>query len=77
MPNLFQVNVFGLLDTTQAFLPLLRQDQGRIVNIGSVAGLIALDGSGGRLHASYTSPCVRVDVYPSQCTLAPSLPWKR
>eukprot|EP00730_Choanoeca_flexa_P012198 TRINITY_DN3627_c0_g1_i1.p1 TRINITY_DN3627_c0_g1~~TRINITY_DN3627_c0_g1_i1.p1 ORF type:complete len:320 (+),score=90.82 TRINITY_DN3627_c0_g1_i1:64-1023(+) len=42
----YDVNVFGLVDTTQQFLPLLRQHQGRIVNIGSVAGLIALDGAG-------------------------------
>eukprot|EP00049_Salpingoeca_infusionum_P010773 m.185907 g.185907 ORF g.185907 m.185907 type:complete len:328 (-) comp14742_c3_seq1:44-1027(-) len=37
--NVFEVNVFGLLDVTREFLPLLRKAQGRIVNIGSVAGL--------------------------------------
>lgn len=38
----FEVNVFGLLAVTQAFLPLLRQSQGRIVNIGSVLGRLAI-----------------------------------
>ncbi|MEH2083330.1 MAG: SDR family oxidoreductase [Nostoc sp.] len=33
-----QVNVTGQLAVTQAFLGLLRQSQGRIVNIGSIAG---------------------------------------
>lgn len=34
----FDVNVFGLIDTTQVFLPQLRAGRGRIVNIGSVSG---------------------------------------
>jgi len=37
----FAVNVFGLLAVTQAFLPLLRQGTGQIVNIGSLAGKVA------------------------------------
>jgi NAD(P)-dependent dehydrogenase (short-subunit alcohol dehydrogenase family) len=36
----FDVNVFGLLAVTQAFLPLLRRAPGRIVNLGSVAGRV-------------------------------------
>src|SRR6266550_9407293 len=31
----FEVNVIGQIAVTQAFLPLLRQGQGRIINIGS------------------------------------------
>ncbi len=34
----FDVNVFGLIDATQVFLPALRAGRGRIVNIGSVSG---------------------------------------
>lgn len=35
----FEVNVFGATALTKAFVPLLRKSSGRIVNIGSVAGL--------------------------------------
>ncbi|MBW3595460.1 MAG: SDR family oxidoreductase [Actinobacteria bacterium] len=34
----FDVNVVGMVATTQVFLPPLRASQGRIVNMGSVAG---------------------------------------
>ncbi|MFP4101016.1 SDR family oxidoreductase [Coleofasciculus sp.] len=37
----FEVNVIGQLSLTQAFLPLLRRTQGRIVNIGSDYGRVA------------------------------------
>ncbi len=36
-----EVNVVGLHAVTQAFIPLIRQARGRIVHIGSIAGLIA------------------------------------
>jgi NAD(P)-dependent dehydrogenase (short-subunit alcohol dehydrogenase family) len=39
--GLFDVNVFGLIETTQVFLPLLRQTKGRVINIGSISGRIA------------------------------------
>lgn len=42
--RLLEVNVIGVLAVTQAFLPLLRQGQGRIVNIGSESGVLALPG---------------------------------
>ena len=41
-----EVNVIGLLAVTQAFLPALRRSRGRIVNIGSVSGRIALPFAG-------------------------------
>ncbi len=34
----FEVNVFGLIATTQTFLPLIRKGRGRILNMGSIAG---------------------------------------
>jgi NAD(P)-dependent dehydrogenase (short-subunit alcohol dehydrogenase family) len=37
-----EVSVIGQIAVTQAFLPLLRQGQGRIVNIGSLGGRIAM-----------------------------------
>ena len=36
-----EVNVIGQIAVTQAFLPSLRKARGRIVNIGSVSGLIS------------------------------------
>ena len=49
--RVFQVNVFGQLAVTQAFLPLIRKVRGRIVNISSVGGHLALP-FGGVLTAS-------------------------
>jgi NAD(P)-dependent dehydrogenase (short-subunit alcohol dehydrogenase family) len=48
----YAVNVFGVLDVTRAFLPLLRRtgDGARVVIVGSLAGVTALAGS-----ASYSS----------------------
>jgi NAD(P)-dependent dehydrogenase (short-subunit alcohol dehydrogenase family) len=40
--KLMDVNVIGLLAVTQAFLPLLRKSPGRIVNISSGHGLLAI-----------------------------------
>jgi len=40
--RLLEVNVIGVLAVTKAFLPLLRQSRGRIINMGSTSGLLAL-----------------------------------
>ena len=46
----FDTNVFGLIETTKAFLPLLRKSEaGRIVNLSSILGSITL-------HATPGSP---------------------
>jgi len=39
--KLFAVNVFGLVQMTQKFLPLLRKTQGTVINVGSISGRIA------------------------------------
>ncbi len=38
---LFEVNLFGMLAVTQAFLPMVRQARGRVVNISSEASIVA------------------------------------
>ena len=46
----FDTNVFGLIATTQAFLPLLhKSDAGRIVNVSSLLGSLAM-------HSDPSSP---------------------
>ena len=40
--HLFDVNVLGVLATSQVFLPLIREARGRIVNISSLSGLLAV-----------------------------------
>ncbi len=39
---LFEVNFFGVMAVTQAFLPLVRQRRGRIINISSMASLVVI-----------------------------------
>jgi NAD(P)-dependent dehydrogenase (short-subunit alcohol dehydrogenase family) len=39
--DLFDLNFFGHIEVTKQFLPLLRQSQGKIINIASVAGRIS------------------------------------
>lgn len=45
--TMFEVNVVGLVATTQEFLPLLREAPGRIVCIGSISGRFAFPFLGG------------------------------
>ena len=40
----YAVNVVGLLEVTRACLPMLRAARGRIVNVSSISGLVALPG---------------------------------
>ena len=46
----FDVNVFGLLAVTQAFLPLLRQGRGRLINVSSEGSIFVMP-----FHGSYSA----------------------
>ena len=42
--NVFNVNLLGLIDVTNTFLPLVKKEKGRIVNMASVMGRISFQG---------------------------------
>lgn len=42
LERMLAVNVVGLVRVTQAFLPLVREARGRIVNVGSVSGRVVV-----------------------------------
>ena len=41
-----KVNMTGVIEMTLTFLPLIKQAQGRIVNVASVLGRVAANGGG-------------------------------
>lgn len=43
--KVMEVNVIGLMVVTKTFIPLLKLTKGRIINIGSTSGYIAIPGS--------------------------------
>ncbi len=45
-----EVNLFGQIAMTQAFLPLIRTGNGRLVNVGSIGGRLVLP-----LHGAYSA----------------------
>ncbi len=64
----FEINLFGQVRVTQAFLPLLRQARGRIINIGSVGGQIAIPFAGALCASKYAleaiNDALRMELYP-------------
>src|SRR6185369_15044461 len=42
LQEIFNINVFGQIDVTRAFLPTLRKARGRIVNVTSIGAHIAI-----------------------------------
>ncbi len=65
----FEVNVFGLLTLTRALIPAMRQrQQGRIINISSVAGQISMPFSGvynaSKFALEALSDALRVELTP-------------
>jgi NAD(P)-dependent dehydrogenase (short-subunit alcohol dehydrogenase family) len=49
---MYEVNVFGLIETTRAALPILRRSGGTIVNMSSGAGIAGGGGGGGYYNAA-------------------------
>ncbi len=64
----FEINVFGQVRVTQAFLPLIRQARGRIINIGSVGGKITMPFGGALCASKYAveaiNDALRMELYP-------------
>ena len=63
-----EINVVGQVMVTQAFLPLIRQAQGRIINIGSVGGKITMPFGGALCASKYAVEAVndalRLELFP-------------
>jgi NAD(P)-dependent dehydrogenase (short-subunit alcohol dehydrogenase family) len=66
--RVFEVNVVGVVAVTQAFLPLLKQSKGRIVNISSVSGRLAAPFAAPYAASKFAleaiSDCLRRELYP-------------
>jgi NAD(P)-dependent dehydrogenase (short-subunit alcohol dehydrogenase family) len=64
----YVVNVTGLLQLTRACLPLLRAARGRIVNISSISGLLAMPGvsvyAGSKHAVEAVTDSLRVELRP-------------
>ncbi len=63
-----EVNVVGQVAVTRAFLPLLRRARGRIVNVGSISGLMALPFTGAYAASKHALEAItdslRVELHP-------------
>lgn len=59
--NTFETNLFGLIATTEAFLPLLRKSEaGRIVNVSSILGSITYQATPGSPTYGFSRPAYNV-----------------
>ena len=78
---MYEVNVIGLMQVTQALLPaLVASGAGVIVNLGSTAGRIAYEGGGGYTAAKHgtqvVSETLRLELYDQPvriCEIAPGM----
>ena len=78
---MYDVNVIGLVQVTQALLPaLVRSGAGTIVNVGSTAGRIAYEGGGGYTAAKHGTKVVtetlRLELWDQPvrvCEIAPGM----
>ncbi|EDO35671.1 predicted protein [Nematostella vectensis] len=68
MQRVFDVNVWGLLNVTKAFLPLLKKSCGRIVNVASCAGKLPGPGLSAYSASKYAvqsfSDALRIEMRP-------------
>ncbi|QNN53890.1 SDR family NAD(P)-dependent oxidoreductase [Nocardioides mesophilus] len=79
--KMFEVNVLGLVQVTQALLPaLVASGAGVIVNVGSTAGRIAYEGGGGYTAAKHgtqvVSETLRLELFDQPvriCEIAPGM----
>jgi NAD(P)-dependent dehydrogenase (short-subunit alcohol dehydrogenase family) len=66
--RVFDVNLFGVLAVTQSFLPQIRQARGRIVNLSSLSGLLAVPFLGpyntSKFAIEALSDCLRRELHP-------------
>lgn len=66
--EVFEVNVVGLLAVTQVLLPKLRESKGRIINISSVSGRLAVPFlapyCGSKFAVEAISDCLRRELQP-------------
>lgn len=64
----FAVNVTGLLAVTRSCLPMLRAAEGRIVNVSSISGLIAMPGvsvyAGSKHAVEAITDALRIELHP-------------
>jgi len=72
--RLMEVNVIGLMAVTQAFLPLLRAAEGRIINISSGHGLLAIPDKSAYAASKFAvqaiSDALRVELMPFGVTVS-------
>lgn len=77
---LFRVNVLGTFAVTRAFLPLIRNAQGRIVNVSSISGLFAAPGltaySASKFAVEGLTESLRVELAPFGVKVASVAPGK-
>uniref|UniRef100_A0A7S2MIK4 Ketoreductase domain-containing protein n=1 Tax=Haptolina brevifila TaxID=156173 RepID=A0A7S2MIK4_9EUKA len=70
----FEVNVFGLLAVVRAFLPMLRQSQGRVVLIGSEASMFSPIFYGAyastKCAVEAIADCLRAELLPSHVAVS-------
>ena len=72
--KLLDVNVYGLLSVTKVFLPLIRESKGRLVNISSGHGLLAIPDksvyAASKFAVQAISDSLRIELKPFQVSVS-------